>query len=159
MTFRPRLVDKLKGAKDTILYRNLDNKGLEGSSITSGKGKKNTPMYSPSSGQFNIASNSIGRFNKAKGGNKEKSKQSSTVSSKTSSPVDSSVSTDSATDDNVDPKKAVSLGRLRKGREDKKKFPSVTSSSSLPVTSSSNEASVSTTQKSQNRRKRTEKEG
>ena len=147
LTFRPRLIDKLKGAKDTILYRNLDNKGLEGSSVIGGKGKTQLPIHSPN-GQFNFASDGIKNFKRTKVGNRGKSKSSSSPKG-SSSPDTFTPSTESVKNKNVGAKKTISVGRFMKGRDDRKEAPAVPSTTSSSSAISSNEAEIPTMKRSE----------
>ena len=135
LTFRPRIMEKLLGAKDTILYRNLDSKGLEGSAITSSKSKRQLSVSSPPSGQFNIASDRIKNFNRAKLGDKMKTKKRVTPSSLSSPSSPSSTTSGSG----VGAKKHVTGSKLSKGIRGNKKKTVTTSSSS---SSSSEDADI-----------------
>ena len=135
LTFRPRIMEKLLGAKDTILYRNLDSKGLEGSAITSSKSKRQLSVSSPPSGQFNIASDRIKNLNRAKLGDKMKTKKKVTPSA--SSPSSPSSTTSGS---GVGAKKHVTGSKLSKGIRGNKKKTVTTSSSSS--SSSSEDANI-----------------
>ena len=39
MVFRPRLIDRLRGGKDVVVYRPIDSKALEGSPVLANKVK------------------------------------------------------------------------------------------------------------------------
>ena len=65
----------MKGAKETILYRDLDSKGLEGSAVTKDKATQNRLMSLPSNGKFKTVSDNIKNLNELGFGSRKVTKK------------------------------------------------------------------------------------